>query len=612
MIALAAVQAFAYRFDAYSSDDCSYLDQAMFWSKADWTNAINGYWSPLYPFILGMAIKLFNPALSDQLFMARIVNMILLVGLMFSFDFFLKQFIDFYNDRFKQHDIQDKQGVGEETDDRLLITKSQWQAIGGCLFAWLFLSVGAVNQTTPDYLVATSMFAATAIVLQIYKAPALWRFALLGAVLGLGYLSKASMIPTAVTLVMLAAVQSFPRHSIDLGVSQSNESQRTDRKLCDFSLSKRLCGFAIAFVVMVAVSAPYVQTLAEKKGRFEISSSAGLNYMILIACKYRPLGPNGSDVIEGCPHPIQTLSQEPNLAFFDRDLDVTYPPWFDPSYFADGLKVVIDPAASVVSMITNMVALYVLFGWQITLAWLSGWLVSRRFVLKPNEILEASVIWLPSIITIIGIACVINLVIGWTTQRYFPPMVILLYLTYFAISNFRNNERDRKALKTSIGIVCGASLILLISRCAGDITRLLEPPRHDSLQLASALLGAGLSPDDKVAMIGDEGVEWARLGQLKIVAQVSFNGDKNDLENENSVDTILQMLKQTSATAVVYFPEPFSRYVIDEAKQAHAFQDSVSKLSGGKSAGLKKLQLSASKLSNWKKLQGVNAYVLKL
>ncbi|MDZ4833650.1 MAG: hypothetical protein SGJ27_07700 [Candidatus Melainabacteria bacterium] len=593
----------------------------MFWSKGDWTNAINGYWSPLYPFILGMAIKFFNPALSDQLFMARIVNIIILVGLMFSFDFFLKQFIDFYNDRFKKHgqsfhiyenSIQDKQGAGAETTGRLLITKSQWQAIGGCLFAWLFLSVGAVKQTTPDYLVATSMFAATAIVLQIYRAPDLWRFALLGAVLGLGYLSKASMIPMAVTLVMLASVQSFPRQSLEV-LGESNESQPPDRKHSDFSLSKRLCGFAIAFAVMVAVSAPYVQTLAEKKGRFEISSSAGLNYMILIACKYRPLGPNAPDVIEGCRHPIQTLWQEPNLAFFDRDLNVTYPPWFDPSYFADGLKVEIDPVASVVSMITNMVALYLFFGWPIIVAWLSGWLVSRRLVVNQNELVDYAILWLPSLMTIVGISCVINLIIGWTTQRYFPPMVILLYFAYFAVCNFQNNQRGQKALKFSIGIICGASLILLATRFTGDVSRrLLEPSRNESLHVATALLDAGLNPGDKVAMIGDEGVEWARIGQFKIVAQGSSSGDKNDLESENSVGIILQKLKQTTASAVVYFPEPFSKYVIDEAVQAHAFQNFVAKLAGGNSVVSKKLQMPPSSLNSWKKLQGVNAYVLKL
>lgn len=586
MILLAVLQAFAYRFDVYSSDDCAYLDQAVFFSKFDCMDGVTGYWSPLYPFVLGMVFKILAPALSDQLFVARMVNVVILGAVLLSFCFFLNQFIRFYERHFASNEANEQPG-------RLKISETQWHVLGGCLFAWLFFSVGAVNQTTPDYLVAMFMFLSVGIVLQLTKSRAIWQYGLLGMLLGLGYLSKASMIPTAVTLLVLVLVQRMHGGG-------------------EVSLSRRLVSIVVAVGVMTLVCCPYVLTLADKKGRFEMSSSAGLNYMISVACKYRPLGPNDASVIKDCPHPIQTLSTTPNVAAFASPVEATFAPWFDPSYFAEGIKVEVDPVASMVSMLTSFLSLFMSFGWQISLAFLVGLAVTKRLKVDREDIKAFAAIWAPAVVTMIGIACVINLSIGWTTQRYFPPMVVLLYLAGFAIANFLDDDRGRKALKLAIGIVCGLSIALLAMRIAGDITRILKPNLDRSNVVASGLRANGLQAGDKVAMIGDESVEWARLADLKIVAQVNSSSDKNDFENEGVLTSVMDKLRQTTATAVVYFPEPFTDYVLDEAHRAQAFRDMISKLTGGKPKAPPGLRIPESSLGDWKKLEGANVYVYNM
>lgn len=578
---LAALQAFAYRFDVYSSDDCAYLDQALFFARSDWANAVNGYWSPLYPALLGLAFKIFNPALADQLFVARVVNAVILLGLAISFNCFIQEFLAFY-----------RENTESAASERLQIAERNWQILGGCLFLWLFFAVGAVNQTTPDFLVATSIFLASTIALKLRTSHMPLQYALLGGVLGLGYLSKASMIPVAVTMILLAAWQ-------------SGEKTRS------IGLSKRLCGIAIAFATLTVVSSPYVLVLADKKGRFEIGSSAGLNYMMSVACKYRPLGPNPAEIVSNCPHPVQTLGTEPNLVAFDSPFEVTFAPWFDPSYFAEGLKVNIDPVASAVSMCTNLISLFFLFGWQISLALLCCFLLTKRLVIEPKDVKSYAVLWLPAVVTALGIACVINLSIGWTTQRYFPPLVLILYLVGFAVCNLPNSEQGKKALKCATAFVCCTALVLLLGRLWTDVSHVVKSEKYRSLLVAQALLDSGLSSGDQVAMIGEEGVEWARLANLKIVAHVSSSNNKNELGTDEAVATLLDKLRRTKACAVVYFPEPFSAYVRDEASRAQGFRDLIAKLTGGQPIVHHQLVLSPSSLSGWKKLPDANVYVLQ-
>lgn len=534
-----------------------------------------------------MVFRVCNTGLPDQLFVARVVNVFILLGLLFSLHFFLKEFTGFY--------ARMMEGASA---GRLKVSESNWYLLGGCLFAWLFLSVGAINQTTPDYLIGASMLCGTGIVLQIARSPAIWRFALLGAVLGLGYLSKASMIPAAVTMIALAAAQPPLKNSS--GIVRISLLAGTGRA-------------AVAFAVFCVVSSPYVAAMAQKKGEFEIGSSAGLNYMMSITCQYRPLGPNRPELIRDCPHPIANLSSEPDLAVFDSPLNVTYPPWFDPAFFADGLKVTIDPVASVVSLLMNAVSLYALFGWQATLAWLVGVAICRRSTVKLSDAKPLVIVWLAPAVTMLAISAVINLSIGWTTQRYFPPMVLILYLTFIAVSNFRNDERGRQALKLSIGIVCGAALVLLAMRVSGDIGRLFVRSGDKSVQIASWLLSSGLRPGEKVAMIGNEGVEWARLADLKIVAQVIPAEKGNAKKWEPSIEAILYELSKTNARAVVYFARPYTEYLIDQNNRTEKFRAMISKFTGGNPPEPPpRVTIPPDTLKEWKKLDGAEVYFRRL
>src|SRR6188474_2036492 len=60
-ILLGCIQAFASRF-YMNADGISYLNLSDIIARGDWGSAVNGYWSPLYPFLLSIPRKLFRPS----------------------------------------------------------------------------------------------------------------------------------------------------------------------------------------------------------------------------------------------------------------------------------------------------------------------------------------------------------------------------------------------------------------------------------------------------------------------------------------------------------------------------------------------------------------------
>jgi general stress protein CsbA len=77
-----------------------------------------------------------------------------------------------------------------------------WLALGYTLFIWSSLNLTTVQEDSPDMCVAALMYLASGILLRVRMGFASWlTFALLGAVLGIGYLAKAFMLQLAVVVL---------------------------------------------------------------------------------------------------------------------------------------------------------------------------------------------------------------------------------------------------------------------------------------------------------------------------------------------------------------------------------------------------------------------------
>jgi hypothetical protein len=154
--------------------DGVYLDMADTYLGRDWGTALISYRSPLYPWILGLAMALFKPPPLLEFPVVHLVNYLLYLFALACFHFLLRQIVRRRN----------------EPGHRV----SQWSllTIGYSLFIWCSLMLIGLELVTPDVAVAGLVFLLTGILLRIQSGSQGWRlFALLGALSAVGYLTKA-------------------------------------------------------------------------------------------------------------------------------------------------------------------------------------------------------------------------------------------------------------------------------------------------------------------------------------------------------------------------------------------------------------------------------------
>jgi len=93
-IALGALDAWAMR-NHMDSDGISYLDMGDAYWRGDWHMAVNAYWSPLYSWLLGLAMKVLKPSAYWEYAVVHLVIFVIYVAALASFEFLMRAFIDY-------------------------------------------------------------------------------------------------------------------------------------------------------------------------------------------------------------------------------------------------------------------------------------------------------------------------------------------------------------------------------------------------------------------------------------------------------------------------------------------------------------------------------------
>ena len=88
-----------------NADGISYLDIGDAYFRADWVNAINPVWSPLYSWILGFANFVIRPSIQWEFPVVHLVNFIIYLMALSSFEFMWKRVRTFEaSNEFLYHD----------------------------------------------------------------------------------------------------------------------------------------------------------------------------------------------------------------------------------------------------------------------------------------------------------------------------------------------------------------------------------------------------------------------------------------------------------------------------------------------------------------------------
>ena len=301
LLPLAAMAEAIFSRHTMNPDGVSYLDMGDAIVRGDWKVAINGYWSPLYPLLQGLALKLMKPSPYLQFSLVHFVNFVIFLFTLGCFDFLLRAAVA------NRSRLVDRDGASGRLP--------QWAmfAVGYSVFLWSSLTLTKVGTVSPDMLMTALLYLAVGLLLRIWARPQGFPlFAGLGAVLALGYLAKVAVFPLCFIFFALAWI---------LGGSWKKATPRV----------------LLAVLVFLAVSAPWIAALSRAKGRLTYGDSGTVNYVLWVdgaspSYYFRDLGAAGGHY----SHPMRQIFDTPTVYEFETPARVTIPAWYDASYWADG------------------------------------------------------------------------------------------------------------------------------------------------------------------------------------------------------------------------------------------------------------------------------------
>jgi hypothetical protein len=530
---LGAIHAWADRF-TMGSDGISYLDIGDAFMRRDWDAAISAYWPPLYSVLLGLANHALEPTPYWEFPVAHLVNFVGYLLALGSFHFFLNELL-----RFNRTVIRKTpQGT---------FSPLAWRLLAYSLFLWSSLELIGLTVIAPDIWVTAAIYLACAFLLRSRRDSRSWLTpALLGAVLGIGYLAKAVMFPLA--FIFLGA-NTFSSRDFRTAVP-------------------RVLVSSFAFLLLAG---PFIAVLSLKEGRFTYSDKGKFNYAQTIngvAPRHWRGWPPGS----GTPvHPTRKIFDNPVVYEFARPIKGTYPPWYDPTYWRRGLSPFFDLRGQLraISLATQEY-LNLFLNRQTGL--ISGFIVIFLFSGQGwsflNELARQWRLLLP-VMAGIGVYWMLHV-----ETRYIAPFVVLFWLSLASSVRLPNSEETtRRASTVAVAVSMVMFAVVIIGAVpkaytsAYELLREVAPSAHVHWRVADGLRNLGVQPQDQVAIIGQGTprfyAHWARLARVKIVAEIPSRHVDEFLSASDQIQAqVLDAFAAAGATMVVAhnLPREFMHY----------------------------------------------------
>jgi hypothetical protein len=453
--------------------------------KHNWHLLINPAWSPLYPFLIGVATWLARPSAQWEFPIVHMVNLVIFLGALWSFDFLLRQVISVLGRRNEHLDA----------DSTVPLPAWMWQLLGYSLFAWsTFELIWAPRIVTPDLCVALFVYLDAGIVLSLRTSAKKSRTCLLlGITLGLGYLAKAILFPMAFVFMVVAF-------------------------LVIGEWRKAVCSLAMTLFLFSAIATPLFIGISQKVGYPSFSEVGNLTYCVHVNGGMALFYPASQPAC--LKHPMNLLYKRPNVFGFQESLVSTYPPSFDPQYWYAGMKIKFD-LRSELSTLKRNTSLY--FAMPLMTMWGVIGAVGILLMISGNmriSIQNHPLGWALLIPGIVG-SCVYLPVL--VEPRYVAPFIVLVFLGLFPIIlSRRTADAAKRSAITIIAIAGSVTLLTLLIVILHAIHEKESVALGGYGQTAECLNQEGLHPGENTAVIGSgvEGMIWARLARVRIVAQI--------------------------------------------------------------------------------------------
>lgn len=509
----------AVKSQSMNADGIAYLDIGDAYFHADWANAINAVWSPLYSWILGLVNFIFKPSMQWEFPTVHFVNFFIYLFALACFEF-----------------MWDKvRGTNSQPESQRL-SDSFWWTLGYLLFLWTSLSLIQMWAVTPDMLMAGLVFLAAGLIARIRSGADDHRlFLSLGLILGLGYLSKTFMFSIALVFLSLAW-------------------------LVQERSWKSLFRTILAFGIFLLISLPFINLISEKTGKLTIGEAGTVTYVRYVNGVPFPHW-QGDALAKIVPtHPSRIIHQSPTVFEFGEPVGGTYPISTDPAYWYEGIEPHFDFGSLMARLFASSLVYMELFFQKqgILLACvLALYWIGQRQNYSLAEILRQWALVIPAVIAF-GLYGTV-LVQG----RYVGAFILLFWADILANIRLTDTADNRTWLKVlsliaSVGVLANIVMFNLdgFNRLnpaleAGFVEQTAPPARP--LTVAQTLKELGIKPGDKVGVIGySYDSFWARLARVKIVAEMLEVDAMNFwYRNDTLRQSVLQSFASTGAKAVV-------------------------------------------------------------
>ncbi|MGA8762425.1 MAG: hypothetical protein WB562_06005 [Candidatus Sulfotelmatobacter sp.] len=507
-VALGLLHAWVGRY-AMDPDGMSYLDVGNAFFRHDWANAVNAWWSPLYPWTIGLVVGIAKPSPEWEFPLVCLVNAGVFIVALFAFRFLLHRLRAFDRERTSPATPDDGEALPEWA-----LTLMAYP-----IFWWIALEVTPPFYVTPDLAVMACVCLMSGMLMRLRlnfrQNDAFWKFAVFGLILGIGYWMKTILFPLGLATLVMAYW--WKRSSSGWGR-----------------------GMVVACVVFLCTCAPLIFMLSNQKGRFTFGDSGKMNYAWYVSPRTFWRNWQGEVPGSGTPvHPTRQLLQHPPVFEFDGPVVGTYPPWTDPSYWNEGLqwhfklKPQLEVLAGTVPSEVRLLfrARPELVAGVIVLALLGGelWLIGLRKL------------WPVLAVSIVGMGLYLPLV---ENDRYLAGFVLVLFLGLLAAVRLRP-DAQRAAGYTAVAVFLTMALATA-DYTVRVVTHHLAIPGQgpnstvQDVTAAEQLWRMGAGPGTKVAVIGDgTGAYWAHLAKLRIVAEI-MGGNHGSTEFWNAPEAVQQ------------------------------------------------------------------------
>jgi hypothetical protein len=304
------------------------------------------------------------------------------------------------------------------------------------------------------------------------------------------------------------------------------------------------------------LSVPLIFSISHAKGRLTFGDSGKISYAEYVNKVTLGVHWQGEPGGVGTPlHPTRKISSDPPIYEFAEPVPGSYPPWYDPSYWYDGVKphfsvrgqlwVLFRTANAYLKMFSKSGALYFV---MLALFWLSKRVGSWAPIPK-----GVWFILLPSVTALFLYSLVL------VEFRYVAPFALVLLVWLFSRVQLREPAAHRHQRWAS-SLLLFAPLLAIFWPVSSDIAALFRPKPFEPWNMARGLHELGVPPDARIGFIGrGNQAYWAHLAGVRIIAELPEQAEPAflDRDAEKQAQALEKFAETRAAIVVMKVPPKF-------------------------------------------------------